>query len=204
MVALFDTWIQAVGSFGYLMLGLAAMLEYVVPPFPGDSILVLGGIYAVRGDKPWGLVLAAIMLGSVVGSAIDYGIGRLIAGRVERKPEGKLFFGISPERLHQLQAQVRARGTAMILLNRFLPGVRSLLFVAAGAARMSFGKVLLLGSISSLAWNVLLLGLGIAMGGNAERLERWVMTYQRGVLSALVVVAVAVLLVRLFKRRAVR
>src|SRR5688572_30690893 len=95
MVEQFDSWVQSVGYAGLLVLGLAALIEYVFPPFPGDSILVLGGIYAVRGEKPWLLVLAAVTLGSVLGSAIDYGFGRLIARRVEQQPQGKLFFGLS-------------------------------------------------------------------------------------------------------------
>src|SRR5687768_13833195 len=79
-----DTWIRAVGPLGYLALFLASLIEYVFPPFPGDTVVLLGGVFAARGQRPWFWVLLVVTAGSVVGSAIDYFIGQRLSRRFER------------------------------------------------------------------------------------------------------------------------
>jgi membrane protein DedA with SNARE-associated domain len=197
MVEQFDSWILALGQLGFLVLGLAALLEYVSPPFPGDTILLLGGVYAVRGQNSPVLVFLAVTVGSVLGSAINYGVGRLVADRIDRQPEGRLFLGLSHARIIDIQQKMRHRGPVVILLNRFLPTFRAVLFVAAGAARMPFARVMALGAASAMAWNLLLLAVGYAVGGNAERLESILRSYQV-VVAVLVGGVVLVLLARFF------
>ncbi len=202
MVEQFDSWVQQLGSAGYLLLGLAALLEYVVPPFPGDTVMLLGGAYAVRGEKSVVLVFIAVTLGSVIGLAVMYGVGRLVGSRVDRFPEGKLLFGITHARIRQIQEQMRLRGSWLLVANRFFPTFRAVLFIAAGAARMPFARVLVLGAISAMAWNVLLISVGYLVGGNVERLTGLLKQYNR-VAFILLGVALCALVVRYFvKRRA--
>lgn len=201
MVEQFDHWVQQLGGFGYLLLALAAMLEYVVPPFPGDTVMLLGGAYAVRGERSVVGVFLAVTVGSLIGLAVMYGVGRLIGSRVERYPEGKSFFGLTHARILKAQEQMRTRGSWLLVANRFFPTFRAVLFIAAGAARMPFGKVLLLGAISASAWNVLMIAIGYAVGGSAEKLTALFAQYNR-IAFALLAVAVCVLVVRfLVKRR---
>ena len=189
MIETLDHWIAAVGPLAFLALGLAAMIEYVFPPFPGDTILLLGGVYAARGDKPWWAVLAVITLGSVVGAAINYAIGIWLLGWFERRGEDKAFLGLTHKRFHAMQGQMRRRGTWLLLGNRFMPGIRGIIFFAAGAALLPLRRVLGLATISALAWNSLVLAVGIAVGGNAERLERLFARYQEGAVGLLLVAA---------------
>jgi len=199
MVELFDNGIHQLGPLAYLLLALAAMLEYIVPPFPGDTIVLLGGVYAVRGEKPWALVFLAMTLGSVLGSAVDYAIGKRLAARIERHPSTR-WWGISADKLHDIQQRIRHRGTLLLLANRFLPAVRAFIFLGAGAAGLRLGRTLLLGTLSAAGWNALLMGLGIAVGGNAERLESWVRRYY-GVLYLALAVFVVIALARMLYRR---
>jgi membrane protein DedA with SNARE-associated domain len=196
MVEHFDAWISAVGPAGYWVLGVAAMLEYLVPPFPGDSILLLGGVYAVRGDRPWLWVFIAVTLGSVLGAALNYAVGKWLSDRLDRHPERPVLFGkVSHARIVALEERMRRSGGALIAVNRFMPGIRALVFLAAGASRMPFKRVMMLGAISAMAWNALVLGVGFAVGGNAERLQALLGRYQT--LSIVVIVlVVATLAVR--------
>ena len=202
MIERLDSLIVQVGPEAYAVLLLAAMIEYVIPPFPGDTVVLLGGVLAARGEKSWLLVLLAVTLGSVIGSAIDYGFGVFVARRLHRRAEARPIFGLSLDRLSRVEERMRRSGAPLIAFNRFLPAIRGLLFVAAGAARMPFGKVMALGALSALLWNVLILGLGHAVGGNAERLEKIVREYQRAVLGILAVVALAILVRFVLRRRA--
>ncbi|QSQ22956.1 DedA family protein [Pyxidicoccus parkwayensis] len=199
MVEFIDQLISSLGPLGLLVLGVAAALEYVVPPFPGDTITLLGGVYAVRGTQPWPLVFLVVTVGSVVGAAINYWAGRWLARRFDAHPE-KSYFGITHARLEAVQARMRRSGPWLLLANRFLPGIRGLIFVAAGAAEMPRFNALLLGAISAMAHTALVLALGAAVGGNLERLVTLVARYQYAV-EGLVVVGVLAVLVRMLARR---
>jgi membrane protein DedA with SNARE-associated domain len=200
MVETFDSWIHQVGPAAYLLLFLAALIEYVFPPFPGDTLVLLGGVYAVRGEKPLWLVFVAITLGSVVGSMVDYWMGKRLALRIERHPTSR-GWGVTAQKLHEMQERMRHRGTWLLVVNRFLPAVRALIFMAAGASGLPFKRTVLLGALSACGWNALLMGVGFAVGGNADALEVWVRRYYRGAWLVLAVVAVAWLLRTWWKRR---
>jgi membrane protein DedA with SNARE-associated domain len=200
MVEFLDNLISNIGLLGLLVLGLAAAVEYVLPPFPGDTITLLGGVYAVRGEHPWPLVFLVVVAGSVAGAFINYQVGRWLVGRFERKP-GDVFFGISHARLEKVQSQMRHKGPWLLLANRFIPGVRGLIFVAAGAAHMPRSNALILGALSAMAHTGLVLALGAAVGGNLERLEALMWRYQRAVIGLVVVGVVAVLVRALAKRK---
>src|SRR5918996_774480 len=145
MVETLDAWIRAVGPLGY------------------------AALFAARGQRSWVLVLATVTLGSVVGAAIDYVIGSRLARRFERGAD----FAERHPHLVRLQAKMRGGGIPLIAFNRFMPGVRGLIFLAAGASGMDFWRVMGWGALSALLWNALILGVGIAVGGNAERLEHF-------------------------------
>ena len=85
---------------------------------------------------------------------------------------------------------MRTRGAWLLAANRFFPTFRAVLFVAAGAGKMPFGKVVALGAISAMAWNVLMIAIGYAVGGNAEKLTALFAQYNR---IALILLGVAVL-----------
>ncbi|WP_224361362.1 DedA family protein [Hyalangium versicolor] len=199
MVESIDHFIMAMGMAGLLLLGLAAMLEYVVPPFPGDTITLLGGVYAVRGDHPWPLVFLIVTLGSVAGAAINYWFGTWLARRFEANPQASLF-GFTHAKLEEVQARMRRSGPWLLVVNRFLPGIRGVIFIAAGAARIPRRNALLLGAVSAMAHNALVLTVGRAVGGNLERLESLVSRYQMAVV-VLVLIGVLAVVVRALARR---
>ncbi len=200
MLEQIDQLLASVGPLAYLVLALAALLEYVVPPFPGDSVVLLGGVYAVRGEHPWWAVFGAVLLGSVLGAACNYWLGTKVAKRFERDPT-RPFFGLTHARLEQLPARMRLRGGWLLLINRFLPGIRGAVFIAAGASHMPIRRCLLLGALSAMAHSGLVLWAGYAVGGNLEALTALSIRYQRYILVGLGVLA-AFFLVRALVRRA--
>jgi membrane protein DedA with SNARE-associated domain len=199
MVETLDRWIHSMGPLAYAALIAASLIEYVFPPFPGDSVVLLGGVFAVRGQRSWILVLAAVTFGSVLGAAIDYVIGSRLVRRFERGQD----FSLRHPHIVRLQERMRRSGILLIAGNRFLPGVRGLLFVAAGASGMDFRRVMAWGALSALVWNSLVLGVGIAVGGNADRLEQILREYN-GVAAVAIVLCIAIFAARYlwkFRRR---
>src|SRR5579871_4020419 len=113
-----DRWSASVGPGAYLVLASCALIEYVFPPFPGDTVVLLGGIYAVRGQKPWALVLAVVTLGSMAGAAFDYWVGTRIGHRLDRAGEGRLFLAVTHAQVRGVQERMRRRGAWLIAINR--------------------------------------------------------------------------------------
>lgn len=194
--------VRATGPHALLVLFGAALVEYVFPPFPGDAVTVFGAFYAVQGVLPLPLVFVVVTAGSVVGAAIDYGIGRRLGDAAERRLPGEnpRRPWASLERLRAIEARYRRHGDLLILVNRFVPGIRGLFFVAAGTSKMPFRRVMFLGAVSAGVWNALLLGAGLAVGENLERLLQLFRAYSVFAWVALGAVTAAYLIYRLVRR----
>jgi membrane-associated protein len=153
----------------------AAFVEHVFPPFPGDLIVVLGAWYAVHGQLSWPLLLVFATAGAVVGAWVDHRVGVMLGRRLDRAVARSRL--MSPEQLAAFEAAYRRWGAWLLLLNRFMPGVRAFLFVAAGTSGLPLGRVLLLGGVSAAIWNGVLLAVGGLVARNAEELVALVDRY---------------------------
>lgn len=172
-------FVQETGAFALPALFSASLLEALVPPFPGDTIIVLGAFYAVQGHLPWAAVFLAVTAGNLIGSAVAFVIGVRLGRAAERRlPEHRERRRLlSLDQLHRFEAAYRRHGDLFILVNRFLPGVRGFFFVAAGMSGMRMPRTLALGAVSAAAWNTGLLALGWAVGENLDRLAGILRTY---------------------------
>lgn len=201
MPAGFDAFIQTLGAWGYPGLGLAALIEYVFPPFPGDTVVVLGGAWAEREYRSLVLVQLVLAVGSVIGMTLTWRLGRSLAERIRVAPEGSRLLGLKVGQIRQAQTLMRSRGGWLLLANRFLPSFRSVLFVAAGASDVPLWRTLALGTVSAVAFNTVLLSVGVVVGDNAERIADFLARFRTA--SILGVVFVALLfLARFLWRRA--
>ncbi len=178
----------------------SSLIEYVFPPFPGDTIAVAGAVLATVGGWGFAGVFVVLTAGSLVGAWLDYEFGRraLSARRIE-----------SMKRMSGHQAAVRRVekgyrkwGPVFLVANRFLPGIRGFFFVAAGSASIPRGKVLLFAGISAAVWNVLLMVLGAAIGENLDTLASFLSSYLIAVWVALLVGAVFLVGLWIRRRRA--
>jgi membrane-associated protein len=184
----------------------ATLVEYVFPPFPGDMVVVLGAWWAVQGDVSWPAAFAAVTAGALAGAWIDWRLGRWIGQRLEQRATLPFVVHhvLTAERLARFEEGYRRWGGLLIAANRFLPAVRAFLFVAAGAARIPLRKVLLLGALSAIAWNALLLTAGALLARNLDDLVGWFDRYTRAA-STLVAAALVILAATwVLRRRAAR
>jgi len=178
----------------------AAFIEHVFPPFPGDLLVVLGAWYAVHGGLPWWVLLVAATAGAVAGAWIDHAIGVALGRRLDRTLAGAGGAAtgwnrlLSASQLEAFEAAYRRWGVWLLLFNRFMPGVRAFLFVAAGTSGLPRGRVLLLGGLSAAVWNALLLLAGGLLARSAEELVSLVerSTMVTGGLMAAAALALAV------------
>jgi membrane protein DedA with SNARE-associated domain len=193
VVAVLSEALARTGPAAPAILFLGSLIEYVFPPFPGDTLVVLGAWYAVNGKISWPFAFLAVTAGAVVGAWIDYRIGVALGAALER---GAMRRGpITLEHVRRVEAGYARFGAWFLLANRFLPGIRAFLFVGAGAARLPVGKVLLWGGISAAAWNALLLLVGAYLATNLSEFVGWLERYTAFAWVVMAVIA-ALLLTR--------
>lgn len=173
-------WLQSTGGpLPYVVLGLASLLEYVFPPFPGDTVTLFGVfLAATAGWSPLG-VYTVLNVGAVGGGMLAYAFGRWLADRRETKPPRFFRSERAQRALASAVARFERHGAAYLALNRFLPAMRAFFFVGAGMARLPAWKVAVYGALSALLWNALIFAVGWTVGGNFERLLELSQTYSK-------------------------
>ena len=174
----------------YLFLGLSAFLENVIPPVPGDTVVVFGAYLVGRGALSWIWVYASTCAGGTAGFMMMWYIG-FTRGRsfLERRGRTRLF---STAQVARAQAWLERYGLWLIFANRFLSGIRSVIALTAGMAGMGWRQVAILGFLSMALWNGLLLGAGLLVGRNWGQVLEWLGLYNRLALLVLAVVLVGV------------
>lgn len=156
----------------YVVLGVGAALENVVPPVPADTFVLLGGFLSARGRAdPW--VVWAVTWALNVGSALAvYGLGHRY---------GRTFFEVgwgrhllNPHQLGRMRAFYDRFGALAIFFTRFLPGLRAVVPAFAGVSHQRFLPVALPVAVASGIWYGALVWLGVTAGRNLERVAAWI------------------------------
>ncbi|HEV7726963.1 MAG TPA: DedA family protein [Modestobacter sp.] len=186
-------------SLGALGVGLAILAETVIPPIPSEVVLPIAGYLAQTGRMHVVAVFLAATLGSLVGAALLYELGRVLGPERSRRVLGRLPL-VDVEDVEKTFAWFERHGRSAVLIGRLVPVVRSFVSVPAGVVRMPWPQFLLYTAIGSALWNGLLIGAGMALGTQYEVVESYV-GYLDWVLVAAAVGAVGWALVRHVRRR---
>ena len=176
-------------------------MENVFPPIPGDTITAFGAfLVGTRRLSFFGVYLSTT-IGSLIGFMFLFWIGSLL---------GRRFFIERDYRFFKARDIIRAEewfqkyGYFLILLNRFFPGVRSVISIAGGISRLRVLKVILLALISSGVWNLIWIALGYSVGTNwdmvREKMTRIMFNYNLAILI-LISLVVLILILKMMKKR---
>lgn len=157
----------------HLILFAGAAVEYLFPPFPGDTVTLAGAVLVTGYGWSLPFVFAATTLGSLLGALLDFSFGVWWYRRRERRGlPHTATGGRAREQIDRLVRGFQRHGAAYLVINRFLPGVRAFFFVAAGLAGMRLAPVAFYAGVSAALWNALLIAAGMLIGANLDALER--------------------------------
>jgi membrane-associated protein len=156
---------------GYPALAAIIFLETGALVFflPGDSLLVMAGVYAAKGDLSiWALNLLLIPL-AILGDATSYTIGARAGPHLFSRPRSRFF---KPEHLHAAHAFYEKHGGKAIILARFMPLVRTFVPVVAGVAQMSYRRFAMYNVVGASAWVISMTLIGFGLGSSVPHLDR--------------------------------
>jgi len=161
--------------------------ENVVPPIPGDLIVVFGGYLVGIGRLDFVLVVLLSTLGGALGFMTMYVFGVKL-GRAVLDPDR--FRWLPQDQIETVQQWLLKWGYGVVLANRFLSGARSVIALTVGMARMKARKTAICATISAAVWTLLITYAGYAVGENWEIVSEYLRQYGRVVLGVLALVAV--------------
>ncbi len=153
----------------YFFLFGSAVLENLFPPVPGDTITVFGAFLVGIGKLDFFLVYAATTLGSSVGFILLFYAGAFLEMEFFLNTRFKIF---SSHKILAAEKWFSRYGYYVVLLNRFLPGVRSVISISAGISGLNAFKVFILSLISAMGWNFLWIYSGYKLGNNWEIVQQ--------------------------------
>jgi membrane protein DedA with SNARE-associated domain len=134
--------------------------------FPGTSLLIAAGTLMAAGSLPYFPILAAAVIGAVLGDSVSFWIGRRFGGGIARVWP----FSRNPELLPSGIRFFARHGGKSVFIGRFLGPIRAVVPLVAGLMRMRRDRFWFANVTSALVWAPLLLFAGDAMGGIGTRL----------------------------------
>jgi len=170
-----------IDTYGAIGLIVVIFLESgILPlPLPGDSLLFIAGFFCstkAGGNDPH-LQLGAVVIGSflaaVAGAQVGYWIGRLF-GTALFKPDARIFKTKYLERAH---AFFEERGNRAVVIARFIPFVRTIVPMLAGAGKMTQRTFFTANVIGAALWagGISLLGFFLGNRIGADKIDKYLL-----------------------------
>jgi membrane protein DedA with SNARE-associated domain len=190
-----------VDDIGLLGAAFLIALESIVLPLPSEVVLLLTGFNVSANNFDLLPAILATTSGSILGAWVLYSLG--LAFSKERiyglnQQFGK-YLGIKNTDLDRAFRWFDRHGALVVFFGRLLPVLRSLVSVPAGINRMSIIKFTTLTAAGSAIWNSIWIWVGVSLGAQWLRAEKWA-TVLDLIVYVLVVVLVLIVFLRIIKR----
>jgi membrane protein DedA with SNARE-associated domain len=184
-----NTIVSYIGDMGYLGIFLLMFLESTFFPFPSEIIMIPAGYLAYKGEMNLYIIILVGILGSVAGALLNYYLA-MIFGRKFILKYGKYFF-IKEETLDKLESFFVKHGEISTFTGRLIPGIRQLISLPAGLARMHIAKFSFYTALGAGIWVIVLVAVGYLVGSNEELISEYLK-------SATLIALVSVVLITIF------
>ena len=133
---------------------------------PGDSLLVVSGLFAAAGKLNVSLVMLAFFLGSVIGDNTGYWTGRIMGKTLFNRESSRIF---KPSRVEKAHLFFEKYGPKTVVMARFVPIVRTFAPLVVGATKMPYRTFLAFSVLGGLLWISSMVLAGYFLGGVVER-----------------------------------
>ncbi|WP_067138594.1 DedA family protein [Microtetraspora malaysiensis] len=189
-------------QYGYAAVAGLILLEDFGVPAPGETILVAAAVYAGAGHLNIYFVVLVALAAAIVGDNIGYVIGR-VGGRRLIHRWGRYVL-ITPERFHATERFFLRHGAKIVVIARFIEGLRQVNGLVAGTTGMPWRRFLVCNAIGAVLWVGVWAGAAYFAGKRIGAIYNMIGRYQNYAWIALGLVVAAVAawhLVRHLRRR---
>jgi len=202
MDAIVDYLLNFYGPVPYLIVFGVLLACGLGLPIPEDITLIIAGLLAYYGLCHLGIMIGVCLAGVMLGDSLVFWLGEKY-GRALTK---KWFFRkvLPDERLDAARRQFRRHGNKLILVARFMPGLRAPIFFSAGILHLPFRTFFTYDGIAALLSVPAIVGGVYFFGDEIDHFIKAVRRFEHGVLAAVLLVAAFLTLKWARKRRARR
>jgi membrane protein DedA with SNARE-associated domain len=186
-------------NYGYLAVAGFVLLEDFGVPVPGETILILGAVYAGTGRLNIFLVGLIGFLAAVAGDNIGFAIGH-VGGRRLIDRYGRYIL-LTPERVDKATGFFERHGGKIVVAARFIEGLRQANGIIAGMTGMHWAKFLGFNALGAALWVGVWTAIGYFSGNHIDTIYAAATRYSTFLAIAVVVLIVAYIAHRLWKRR---
>lgn len=162
--------------------------------FPGDSLLIVAGALASKGDLNLAAVLVGVFVAAAAGSEVGYFTGKKFGPALFRRPDSRIF---KHEYVHRSRLFFEKHGSKTVLIARFMPFVRTLTPILAGVGEMPHKKFSLYNFLGAAFWSTAFILLGYQVGESFADKDNYIVA----VVLALSVLPIAIHLLREHRRK---
>jgi membrane protein DedA with SNARE-associated domain len=186
--------------YGYWAIAAFLLLENIgVPVVPGEFSLIAGAIYAGTGRLNVAVVGIIAVTASFMGADIGYLIGRF-GGRALVLRYGRYVF-VKHHHVDRAEAVISRYGGMVVVIARFIVGLRELNGIVAGITGMRWARFLVYNAIGAVAWVAVWDSAGYLAGNHIGAIYADVQRYSLYALIALVLVVAALITRRVIRRK---
>lgn len=196
---IFGSLAPVLNSYGYLAVAGLVLAESFGLPLPGETVLIAAAIYAGAGQLNIVAVATVAWAAAVAGNTIGFALGRQ-GGRRLLVRWGR-YVRLTPERIDRASDFLARRGVLVVVVGRFVEGLRQLNGIIAGISDMSWLRFLLANAVGAALWVGAWTAVGDVAGAHIDPVYRAVQRYTVYALVAAGVIIVGFVVRHIRRRR---
>jgi membrane protein DedA with SNARE-associated domain len=186
--------------YGYLAVVGLVLIEDFGVPVPGETVLILAAVYAGAGRLNIVLVALLGFVGALLGDNIGFAIGHF-GGRPLAERYGRYIF-LTPERLERATRFFDRHGGKIIIVARFIEGLRQANGIIAGISGLRWTRFLVFNAIGAALWVAVWTSIGYFSGSHINAIYGAATRYDKYLAIALALVVAGYVALRMRRRRA--
>jgi len=193
-------------NLNYPTILLLMLLESTVIPVPSELVVAPAAYHAASGQLNVFLIVLFATIGADLGASINYFValyvGRPVIYKFANSKWGKLCL-LNQQKVEKSEQYFDNHGVAATLTGRLIPGIRHLISIPAGLARMSYWKFLLYTTIGAGLWHAILAAMGWYLSSfvKEDELEATIEQYNHYIVGAIVGIVVLAIIYFIIKSR---
>lgn len=182
-------------NMNYLSITALMTIESSFIPFPSEVVIPPAAYIASKPGSHLNIFLVVLFgtLGALIGAFINYGLaiwlGRPIMYKIADSKVGKILL-LSSEKIQKAEKYFNDHGKTSTFVGRLIPGIRQLISIPAGLARMNLVSFAIYTTLGACIWNIILASLGYIAHGQADLIDKYSHELSYAILGLIALVAI--------------
>ncbi|MEI7676391.1 MAG: DedA family protein [Bacteroidales bacterium] len=164
-------------NMNYSTITLLMMIESTIVPLPSELIIPPAVYKALNsGEMSVPLIIFFGTLGALIGASINYFVSKYVGRMLVYKfADSRLghFFLVNKEKVEKAEEYFIRNGNSSTFIGRLVPGIRHLISIPAGLAKMNLGKFVFFTTLGAGIWNICLAAMGYLAYNQKGAIEKY-------------------------------